>query len=160
MIKNHFVSSLCDTLNPIYRQKLSIKLKSELMIYDKDEKFFIVRFNNNSKIIGISRIVFNLNKHYLQTGIDCLKNNIKLDKNNVFLTGIWVSKKHRNKGLSKSLLNCRLKEVNEGDYLFSDVRKESPLIEYYKKIGLKIIGENKTHIYLYGEYNGDLIEEN
>lgn len=156
-MKNFFLSKIEKTLNNIYRTKLSIKLNLELSHYsNEDETYFIARFNNSDQIVGISRIVFNFQK-YVDKQNKFFKQNIDPKNNNVFLTGIWVEDEFRNQGIGKSLLNKRLSLLVKGDFIFTDMRKDSYLKKYYLEIGMSILGEDNKHIFFGGKYNGKKI---
>jgi len=111
----------------------------------------------NCEIIGISRLVKNFHTHYKTQNNIILNDKIKQvlensDQGNkfYFLTGIFVDEDYRGNGIAKRLIQERLKFIQEGEYIYTDILKTSVLLDKYYEMGLSEIGEDKNANFMFG----------
>lgn len=125
---------------------LKIKLNDCNVKEYKNEHYFGYVSDGNI-LKGLSRIVFleEDEKSFLE---NCFSN---INGNIAFLSGVWVDKKERNKGYGKAMIEARFNIITDKMTLITDIKKTSPLYDYYLKKGFKKIEEDDFYYYLVKE---------
>jgi GNAT superfamily N-acetyltransferase len=127
-----------------YVDELYNKENLDQELQDKNaEYFFILQVD---QIIGIIRIVWNIDTHY------------QYDKNYVKLHRLYLDQEIQNKGTGRIIMNWLIEEANRREYkkLWLEVmEKQHQAIHFYKKLNFKkadrVIVEFPL---LYDEYRG------
>ena len=117
-------------------------LENELKVAAAD--YFFILFKD--KIIGIIRIVWNLDTHY------------QIDKNYVKLHRLYIDQKLQNEGIGKTIMTWLVDEARKKGYskLWLEVmEKQEQAFHFYKKIGFKNVDKVSVDFpLLYDEFRG------